>query len=231
MHHLWESDALFLGRMIPSAGNNQALVKSWLDLCHDSHGTLCKIDRGQDFEDMVAKSYFGVVDVHEMRLTSLPHGARYIALSYMWGVGERYTTKLANIQIHQGYGGLEKVFAKLPRVIRDAIKLVRGLGERYIWVDSLCIVQDSARSWNLNARDMDLVYGNAHLTICAADGEGAMSGLRGLDPSERYISQHIEECARGVRLMVSHPAEGISRDPIGTLALGHSKKGSSRSGA
>jgi Heterokaryon incompatibility protein (HET) len=125
----------------------------------------------------------------------------------MWGVGPRYKTELNNVQKHQAYGGLEKVFPKLPRVITDAIKLVRGLGERYLWVDSLCIVQGSARSWKLNSAVMDLVYGHAHLTICAADGEGATTGLKGVTPAERQITQHVEECGPNVRLMVSHLAE------------------------
>jgi hypothetical protein len=210
---LGESDALFLGRSITGAGDNQALIKSWLDLCHASHGDMCRIERGPEFEDMRSRSYFGVVDVHEMRLTSLPPGQKYVALSYMWGKGKRYTTDLSNIQTHQAYGGLEKVFDRLPRVIQDTVRLVRVLGERYVWVDSLCIVQNSDRSWKLNAGVMDLVYGNAHLTICAADGEGASTGLQGITPSlwmtpeKRDTPQHIAECAPNVRLMVSHLAE------------------------
>ncbi|KAF2270472.1 HET-domain-containing protein [Lojkania enalia] len=203
---LWESDAYFLGRYINSAAKNHALVKSWLEICDGSHQDLCKIDRGDDFRSMRSKSYFGVVDVHQMCLTSLPTGSRYVALSYMWGIGRRYTTTLRNIISHQEPGGLEKILLRLPKVIQDAIHLVRSLGERYLWVDSLCIVQDSAKSWELNSAVMDLVYGNAHLTICAADGDSHQSGLRGLLP-ERIVRQHDELCAPGVRLMVSRLAE------------------------
>lgn len=203
---LWESDAFFLGRYINSAAKNHALVKSWLDICEGSHGDLCRIERGPDFQDMMRRSYFGVVDVHQMCLTSLPPKSRYVALSYMWGVGRKYTTTLRNIISHQEPGGLEKILLRLPRVIQDAIHLVRSLGERYLWVDSLCIVQDSAKSWEHNAAVMDLVYGNAHLTICAADGDGPTVGLKGLQP-QRIVRQHDELCAPGVRLMVSRLAE------------------------
>lgn len=204
--NLWESDAFFLGRYINSAGKNHALVKNWLNLCDNHHKGLCHIERGAKFKEMISKSYFGVIDVHRMCLTSLPHDSNYVALSYMWGTEMRYTTKLANILKHKDPGGLEKASPSLPRVIRDAIHLVRSLGERYLWVDSLCIIQDSARSWELNSRVMDLVYGNAHLTICAADGNGPTAGLKGLHP-ERVVGQHDELCAPGVRLMVSHLAE------------------------
>ena len=94
-----------------------------------------------------------------MRLTSLPKGEKYIALSYVWGDGDRYKTELSNVENHKQHGGLEKVSLQFPRVISDSIKLVRSLGERYLWIDSLCIVQDSTSSWSLNASDMDLVYG------------------------------------------------------------------------
>jgi hypothetical protein len=85
--------------------------------------------------------------------------------------------------------------------------LVRRLGLRFLWVDSLCIVQDSARSWNLNSKMMNLIYGNACLTICAADGFDASTGLKAADALRPPVAQHIEECAPGVGLMVSQLAE------------------------
>lgn len=97
--------------------------------------------------------------------------------------------------------------------------IVRRLGLRFLWVDSLCIVQDSKRSWNLNSRVMDLIYGHAFLTICAADGYDAYSGLRALSSSGNSPSQYIEECVPGVRLMVSQLAEtGINSSVWNTRA-------------
>lgn len=69
---------------------------------------MCRIERGPEFEDMRSRSYFGIVDVHEMRLKLLPPGQKYVAPSYMWGKGKPYTTDLSNIQTHQVYGGLER---------------------------------------------------------------------------------------------------------------------------
>src|SRR5207248_1329284 len=114
-------------------------------------------------------------------LTGLPDGARYVALSYTWGKDHWFfTTKKDNIRSLLEPGGLRKLESDLPRSIRESIDLVQALGERYIWVDALCIIQDSKRSWALNSRVMDLVYGNAYLTICAADGDNANVGLKGL---------------------------------------------------
>lgn len=89
----------------------------------------------------------------------------------------------------------------------DAFNLVRFLGVRYIWIDSLCIVQDSSRSWNLNSRVMDLIYGNARMTICAADGVDSSTGLRAMHPNEHATPQISAVCTPEVRLMVLRPPE------------------------
>lgn len=252
------NEALFLGRDIDPAECNQALIKSWLDLCCSSHRGPCT-DMGESsekFDEMVKQSYFGVIDVLNMQLTSLPYDlqqdqrfeepkmvpyvgdrvpwvhsgrpyqpqqvkrAPFVALSYVWKRGKApYTTKLSNIMLYRRPGGLGKIIMKLPRVIQDAIELVRRLGMRYIWIDSLCIVQDSPRSWNLNARNMDLIYGNAILTICAADGSDSSTGLRAMYPKPEDYCQHKEECVPGVTLMASrHPEMGIEASTWNTRA-------------
>ncbi|KAI9734776.1 MAG: hypothetical protein M1818_006763 [Claussenomyces sp. TS43310] len=258
--HIWETGALFLGRAVIPDANNGVLIKSWLDNCCFNHRVQCAETETSDrqFDEMVGQSYFGVIDVLDMCLVSLPPDVQgssyssytpetsrvsdpydsaigdymsrtertgtgrykdYVALSYVWGKGERYTTTLENILVHRRPSGLEKVIDKLPRVIQDAIALVRRLGLRYIWIDSLCIVQDSSRSWKLNANVMNLIYGNALLTICAADGEDANTGLKAMQASEHSHAQFTADCAPRVRLMVSHLAEtGIRNSEWNTRA-------------
>ena len=156
---------------------------------------------------MVNQAFFGVVDVQDMCLTRLPPKARYVALSYTWGGELPFRSLLENVRKLQAPRGIEKILGSLPRTLRDTIELVRALGERYLWVDSICIVQDSLKSWELNASVMDLVYGNAFFTVCAADGDKPSTGLHGMNPQQRHFSQHMEDYAPGVRLMVSFLAE------------------------
>ena len=199
---------LFLGRELKGTAANPSVIKRWIDLCDQKHGERCKFKTSIEFEEMIQQAYFGVIDVQDMCLAKLPQpGARYVALSYTWGDAEPFKTTLSNIRALQQNRGLDNVFLYLPRAIRDAINLVRDLGERYFWVDSICIVQDSVESWELNAKVMDLVYGNAYFTICAADGDNPNVGLVAMNPSERGVSQHIEEHSHGVQLMVTHLAE------------------------
>lgn len=228
---VWKKSSLFLGRKVPEYVEDQALVKSWLDLCQKIYRGPCWNQNNlspQDFHDMVSHSYFGVIDVLNMQLTQLPtkpnpnddsHWRRhheqascspvyeqYVALSYVWGVDIAYATTTENVMLHRTHGGLGNVIQKFPGAIKDAIELVRRLGFKYLWIDRLCIVQDSARSWKLNAYNMDLIYGNAVLTVCAADGD-ASAGLRAMKPENHNLKQPWRKVMRGLDLMVTRPPE------------------------
>ncbi|KAJ3527882.1 hypothetical protein NM208_g10488 [Fusarium decemcellulare] len=227
MHSMGKDHVQYLGRTIDSPHGNQSLAVSWMRLCKDRHGHLCNGPRPPDmarrFYEMVSQSYFGVIDVTNLQLTRLPllgdtrnyepTSAPYVALSYVWGDvnSDLYKTKRSNILTYRSHGGLEQVFTLFPKTIQDAIRFVRQLGIQFIWIDSLCIVQDSPRSWKLNAENMDLIYGFSTLTICAADGNDATAGLRATEVQE-HDSQHSRTCASGVTLMISWPPENRIKD-------------------
>lgn len=68
----------------------------------------------------------------------------------------------------------------LPQTIQDAITLTERLGERYLWVDALCIVQDDLEDLQRQTAAMDSVFSGATLTIAAAAGDDSNHGLPGL---------------------------------------------------
>ncbi|KAK7934701.1 hypothetical protein PG985_000196 [Apiospora marii] len=196
----------FLARGLVDNKEKQALMKSWIDLCVNNHGSKCKNTHGtnRDFRRLIKSTYFGVVDVIDMQLKALPiingKPERYVAISYVWGKNplndKPYVTTRANVMVRIQHGGLESAWERLPRTIQESILLVARLGERYVWIDSLCIVQDSTSSWELNAKAMHLVYGNAHFTICAADGDVDV-GLRAVSPTLRAASptEHLKRAS------------------------------------
>jgi hypothetical protein len=159
------------------------------------------------FRELVRKPWFRVIDIKGMKLTRLlsenGYHEPYVALSYRWATEDHITTRF-NLSWRERDGGLESASKTMPQTIHDAIELVRRLklkcGERevrYMWIDSLCIVQDdvNSRSWELNAENMDLIFGNAFLTICAADkrpeyGLRAMRSQR--PPEERQITPDLK---------------------------------------
>ena len=149
-----------------------------------------------------------------MRFGPLPENERYIALSYNWGlpVEGRYTTKRNTVLNILKMDGLRQYLERLPRTIRETIDLARNLGIHYLWIDSVCIVQDAPRTWERNAEVMDLIYGQAFLTVCAADGDNADAGLRAIgvpgNPSQHTrVPQAIESYSFQLQLMARFPCE------------------------
>ena len=73
---------------------------------------------------------------------------------------------------------------ELPHTFQDAITVARRLQIRYLWIDSLCILQDSQEDWDHESVQMHHVYGNAYVTLAADDSRDSSQGLfRGRHPS------------------------------------------------
>lgn len=86
---------------------------------------------------------------------------RYIAVSHCWGQHLPFRTTTASLSQLQRH----VLWDELPWVFRDAITTAHQLGVQYIWIDSLCIIQDDRRDWARNSYMMGDVYRNALLTI------------------------------------------------------------------
>jgi hypothetical protein len=97
----------------------------------------------------------------------------YLALSYCWGNAEITKTTINNLNSHKN----AIMFGSLSRVFQDAIKTTRALGYRYIWIDALCIIQDSTEDWDREAACMAEIYANASITLSAAVSKSADDGL------------------------------------------------------
>ncbi|TVY23463.1 hypothetical protein LHYA1_G008378 [Lachnellula hyalina] len=99
----------------------------------------------------------------------------YAALSYCWGkAGSRnYLTTKDNLEMRQKAVDV----STFPKTFNDAIVVCRYLDIRFLWIDSLCIVQDSKSDWQTQSQRMGDIYSNAALTISAAVGEDSHAGL------------------------------------------------------
>ena len=95
----------------------------------------------------------------------------YAALSYCWGKDVFYKTTHANLE----QGGRELPHDDLPCTFRDAFAIAKRLGVDYIWIDSLCIIQDSEADWNIESAKMPFIYSQALFCI-AADSSASASG-------------------------------------------------------
>jgi hypothetical protein len=98
------------------------------------------------------------------------HG-EYVALSHVWGLGKLPKTTKENLQSHKK--GI--AWSKLPRVFQEAVLLTRALGIRYLWIDSLCLVQDDVQAKLEESIRMEEIFGNAFLTIGATSAADSSS--------------------------------------------------------
>jgi hypothetical protein len=90
---------------------------------------------------------------------------QYATLSHRWGDGPNLTATKQNWQKLSS----NIPFETLPPLFQDATIITRQLGLRYIWIDSLCIIQDSARDWETESSKMAAIYENSYITIAAVD--------------------------------------------------------------
>jgi hypothetical protein len=160
---------------------SRRLPRLWLDECDRSHGKRCQT--AVKFVGQNEDNSLILVDVIDDNLVHGNTSARYFALSYLWGRVAMYETRKNNYHTRLLPGSLrspENGDDLLSSTIRDAMTLVRDLGERYLWVDSLCIIQDDAESKYKAIHQMDLVYSRAYSTLVALSGSDASSGLPGV---------------------------------------------------
>ncbi|KAL1616425.1 hypothetical protein SLS56_011416 [Neofusicoccum ribis] len=189
-----------LGRLIDREVTDLCLVKDWIHRCDDWHVDTCRSARYQKLD--VVK-FLRVVDVHKKCLAYISSYSRYFALSYVWGKAKTLQTTRQNLKQLEQDGALSSQEA--PRTIRDAIAVVSRIGERYIWIDALCIIQDKDSGEKpVLLRQMDKIYGNAYVTIVAAVGDNANVGLPGISSENpRSVPQRVLSYGNGRRLAIS----------------------------
>lgn len=146
-----------------------------IDDCVDKH-ECCR--RAASQSPRLPTRLVDCTDLAHPRLVSAPDGehGQYLALSYVWGKGSEkthYRTTTSNLPTYE-----HKIDPRvLPLTIRDAIYVTHKLGFRWLWVDSLCIIQDSDSDKTHEIGRMHHVYRYAHVTIMAGSAEGVGSGF------------------------------------------------------
>lgn len=152
-----------------------AMAGAWIDDCIKTH-LLCPKPR----DAMLPTRFLDVgtladsLDALHLLVPKNQAEGQWMALSYCWGDSpQTYWTTTKNFEEH-----LELIpFEKLPLTIQDAIQVTRSLNIRYLWVDALCIIQDSEDDWQAEAAKMMNVYHNAYAVVAANTGTNANSGL------------------------------------------------------
>lgn len=161
------------------------LAGEWISNCIEQHDE-CKSD--QHGINSTWKATLKLIDVDRRCVVRAPSPIpRYLALSYVWGPPElqRFRSTVANTtEMDPNTDVCMQLPDHLPPTIEDAIAFVKGLSEKYLWVDSLCIVQDSMDKAN-QINQMEQIYSAALATLVAAAGSDVNAGLSGVRQRSR----------------------------------------------
>ncbi|GKU06487.1 tol protein [Fusarium langsethiae] len=154
-------------------------INSWIKACNERHGDHCQRARLPHETQGLPR---WLIHVSEKRIVPFQASCRYVALSYVWGrsTGHDLQLLLSNLDWFQQDSALENMWEQVPATIQHAVELVRLIGEEYIWVDRLCIVQDDYETKQEQINQMAFIYGNAYFTIVATAAHSAEEGLKGI---------------------------------------------------
>lgn len=103
----------------------------------------------------------------ELQVGSSAQRFEYAALSYCWGPPSHALTNLKTRKTSVDSFLKAVDFDCMPPAIQDAVSVCRTLSIRYLWVDTLCIIQDDQHDWKREPENMGSVFQNAYVTICA----------------------------------------------------------------
>jgi hypothetical protein len=160
------------------------IVKTWLSACRERHKICSWSAKGELPTRLVAVDRTEEKKGLSIRLChsdSLPRETEYVSLSHCWGKVPFFKLTQDKLQELEQSIPLQQ----LPMVFQDAIRITYDLGFRYIWIDSLCIIQDSRDDWHKESLAMDRVYLNGVLNLAATGYRNGQEGLlRFTEPRE-----------------------------------------------
>ena len=162
----------------------------------------------------ISRLPFRILDLGSPDATSDPrlcvdansHGC-YATLSHCWGKSQPLRLKQENYNEFQE----RIVYESLPKTFRDAVGTTRSLGLRYLWIDSLCIIQDSKADWEEECAKMRLIYKNSFVTLAGAAASDCESGFIHSRPTSYDVTVQLSDGRSHCQLVLSH--DGIDEDP------------------
>jgi hypothetical protein len=151
-------------------------MRRWISNCISSHDQ-CRLDGYQQLPKLARILDVGTDDqIRSVKLRDrdeVPLQAVYMTLSHCWGGLQ--ITRLTADSYKDFRSGIN--LDTLPKTFQDAVCLTRNLGVRYLWIDSLCIVQDSEEDWRLQAAEMGSIYRHSWCNIAATGAKDGRDGL------------------------------------------------------
>ncbi|KAH8807337.1 heterokaryon incompatibility protein-domain-containing protein [Xylogone sp. PMI_703] len=170
----------------------QELGIPWIKECHESHPNYAQpSEKPLPARVLVVGSPGEPIYVHGTNGIS----GDYMILSHSWGKRPTLTTTTSTLTEHRN--GID--LGQLPATFADAVRVTRMVGIKYLWIDSLRIIQDDPNDWMVESAKMLQYYRNAYATISALDTKDSFSGfLHDRQPNGVQVSSSTNLCLRDV---------------------------------
>lgn len=193
----------------PSSTNQK--VKRWLESYRETHDECLSLISGgfidESCEPELPKRILNIGGRYassEIQLVETGGCMRghYATLSHCWGPPAKRPLLTTTTTLQSHLKGID--IEDLPKTFRDAVNVVRDIGLQYLWIDSLCILQDNEKEWEEEAGKMGSIYEMATLTIAASGAHDSTEGCYVSKswgfPSTRipYYSSPGEDVASGI---------------------------------
>ncbi|KFY45755.1 hypothetical protein V494_00801 [Pseudogymnoascus sp. VKM F-4513 (FW-928)] len=161
----------------PWSDQRRSLVRDFAEDCLANHAK-CSYSEG-----LLPTKVIDVGSTSQDPFLYITNGenGQYVTLSHCWGGSSPITTTTKTIGARMSGFSIDTV----PKTFREAILVTRELGVRYLWIDSLCIIQDSHEDWEHEVARMGEVYANGQKgEVCHKlnDSESAI-GLKRFKPN------------------------------------------------
>jgi hypothetical protein len=148
-------------------------IANWLQDCKINHPDCNSLIPAFDDNSYSPKRLLDLTDARTVLREDLPDRPVYACLSHCWGrSNDIIQTTLENIQRFK----IEILWRDLPKTFRDAVEICRRMEINFLWIDSLCIIQDCKDDWNEQAPQMASIYKNAFVTIAATKSKESTEG-------------------------------------------------------
>lgn len=161
----------------PYEGPSLEEALKWFQVCIQTHKYCSEslqssyrptrlIDLGRDFDFSRA---------HLVESTPTDQPVHYLALSYCWGPNMPEEGKTYRSTLAENKSRLRR--SKLPRTFKHFFAIAKIIGVQYVWIDSLCILQDDEQDWQRESASMGQVYSNAICTVAAESAKDSKGGI------------------------------------------------------
>jgi hypothetical protein len=150
-------------------------VRFWIRRCTEEHRACCSYQNGPQFVP-TRLIHLGSGSSLQPRLCithDIPKDTKYVTLSHCWGRLDILKLQKSNMNNMMHLINI----SQLCQTFLDAIEVAEMLGVQYIWIDSLCIIQDSPDDWTHESAMMGNVYGNSWRNIAATNTQDGSHGM------------------------------------------------------